>query len=263
MEIDFKNLTTEVKQTVDSLIQLYGQDAKVYSKSDGSLVTDLDEKLQQGLRDLLARRYPEIGFLGEEMTQDAQHAVVTQALAYWCLDPLDGTSNFVHGIPFWSVSLALVQNAQVEYAVVIDPQRKECFSAVLGLGAWLNATRLHCAQQTPPLRDCIAAVDFKRLTPELARYLVSNPQYRSQRNFGSCALEWCWLAANRIQVYLHGGMKFWDYAAGLLILSEAGGYSSTLESEPVLAPTQAKRSVVAAVNEVLWREWREYLDNAR
>ena len=263
MEIDFENLTAEIKQAVDTLIQTYGQSAKVYAKFDGSLVTDLDRQLQQGLCDLLARRYPKIEFLGEEMTQEAQHAVITQAPAYWCLDPLDGTSNFVHGIPFWAVSLALVRNTRVEYAVVIDPLRNECFSAVLGQGAWLNANRLRYAPLAPPLRDCIVGVDFKRLTPELSCYLVSNPPYRSQRNFGSCALEWCWIAKNRIQAYLHGGMKFWDYAAGLLILSEAGGHSSTLEGEPVFAPTLPKRSVVAAANEALWHEWRDYLNLAR
>lgn len=215
----------------------------------------MDGALQAGIHEYLEKQYPSIGFLGEETAPDIQQQVIAQADLYWCLDPLDGTSNFVNHIPFWAVSLALVCAKQIEFAIIIDPLRKECFSAIRGSGAWCNGEKLICNSAVLQLNECIAAVDFKRLAPALARHVVSNPCYRSQRNFGSCALEWCWLAANRIQLYLHGGMKFWDYAAGSLILSEAGGYAATLEGEPVMAPEYPKRSVVAAVNEELYKKW--------
>ena len=101
----------------------------------------------------------------------------------------------------------------------------------------------------------MANVDLKRLVRKLADRLVQFPPYRSQRNLGSCVLEWCWVAAGRIQLYLHGGQRMWDYAAGSLILREAGGMFSTLRGAPLDCQVFTKRSVVAAINEDLYREW--------
>ncbi len=102
-------------------------------------------------------------------------------------------------------------------------------------------------------------VDFKRLPAGLARRLISDPPYASQRNFGSSALEWAWVAAGRGHVYLHGGQKLWDFAAGSLILTEAGGFSCTLAGEPVFKSSLESRSVIAASGEALFRSWRDWL----
>jgi myo-inositol-1(or 4)-monophosphatase len=178
----------------------------------------------------------------------------------WCLDPLDGTSNYAAGVPFFAVSLALLIDARVALGLVYDPVRDECFMAQQGGGAWLNDTPL----QMPPaaareLRRSIAVVDFKRLRPELAARLASQPPYGSQRNFGSSSLEWCWLADRRFHAYLHGGQKLWDYAAGSLVLAEAGGTACTLEGQGVFTMGLASRSVVAAIHPSLFSEWCAWL----
>ena len=102
-------------------------------------------------------------------------------------------------------------------------------------------------------------VDLKRLPGELIeRFAVASP-YRSQRSFGSVALDWCWLAANRFHVYLHGRSNIWDYAAGELIFRRAGGHSCTLAGEPVFQPTVKPRSAVGALDEQHFQTWAKFL----
>jgi myo-inositol-1(or 4)-monophosphatase len=110
-----------------------------------------------------------------------------------------------------------------------------------------------------PLRQAIGLVDFKRLSVELATRLASVPPYASQRSFGSIALDWCWLAARRAHVYIHGKQHIWDYAAGCLILQEAGGQSLTLSGEDVFVNSLAQRSAVAAADRRLFAEWQAWL----
>ena len=107
--------------------------------------------------------------------------------------------------------------------VVYDPVADEMFYAEQGGGAFLNGERLPIKEHVPHLRNAMANVDFKRLPKALARAIVAAPPFASQRNYGAGTLEWCYVAAGRFDVYLHGGQKLWDYAAGCLILEEAGG----------------------------------------
>jgi len=108
------------------------------------------------------------------------------------------------------------------------------------------------------MQDCLAAIELKRLSPSLAKYLVYHPPYSSQRNFGSCVLEWAWLAAGRVHLYLHGGQALWDYAAGVLLLAE-GGQALTLDGEQVFHADLARRSIVAASDPETFLIWRNYL----
>lgn len=232
-------------------------------KADGSLVTEADLAVQGRLADQLRQLWPEYGFLGEEMTEREQADLLSSHDALWCLDPLDGTSNFATGLPFFSVSLALLRAGRGELGLVYDPVRDECFAAARGEGATLNGRILGDGAQPATLKQSIAVVDYKRLNAPLARRLAAEPPYRSQRNLGSCALEWAWLAAGRFQLYLHGGQKLWDHAAGTVIQQEAGGVCLTLSGEPICPDTLAPRSAVAAVNAGLQRQWRQWLsDNA-
>jgi myo-inositol-1(or 4)-monophosphatase len=229
-------------------------------KSDGSLVTAADVAVQEYLCAALKERWPDYAMLGEEMTAEEQQRLLEYGDGgLWCLDPLDGTSNFANGIPFFAVSLALLRQGQPEWALVYDPLRDECFSAQRGQGAWLNGRRLLLNPVLLSLRQAIAVVDGKRLSRDLRLRLAEQQPWRSQRNFGSCALEWCWLAAGRFGVYLHGGQKLWDHAAGGLILAEAGGYAMTLAGEPVFQCTLTPRSVVAASGAALLKEWADAL----
>jgi myo-inositol-1(or 4)-monophosphatase len=230
-------------------------------KPDGSLVSEADLAMQGRIRRELAGLFPECGFLGEEMdVGQRQSQMHRPGAGLWVLDPLDGTSNFVAGIPYFAVSLALVVDRRVRLAIVYDPSRRELFHALTDQGAWLNGEPLRSRGATPSvLRQAIALVDFKRLPATLARRLAETAPYGSQRSFGSVALDFCWIAAGRGHLYLHGRHNLWDYAAGLTILHEAGGHSTTLEGGPETALDLQPRSTAAALDGKLFSEWCTWL----
>ncbi len=233
------------------------------TKSDGSLVTEADLAMQVAMIDSLNQYWPEYAILGEEMSGVQQQTLLQSKTAgVWVLDPLDGTSNFASGVPIFSVSIALLIQGEVVLGMVYDPHRDEVFSAIKGEAAWLNGNVLVCASERKTLNECIAQVDFKRLSPPMRACLSRDHPYASQRNFGSGALDWCWLAAGRSQVYIHGGQKLWDYAAGQLILDEAGGIAKTLQGEQVFTMSLQPRSVIASVNQALFGQWQQYLKSA-
>ncbi|MHC4222269.1 MAG: inositol monophosphatase family protein, partial [Planctomycetota bacterium] len=156
-------------------------------------------------------------------------------------------------------SLALISDNQIILAIVYDPVRQEFFSALKGHGLWINSRRIKPPEQPQKMNHSIAFVDFKRLNMDIKLPLIEQPPYKSQRNVGTCALEWAWLAAGRVQLLLHGGEKFWDYAAGYLLTSEAGGMSETLEGEPIFNGTLSPRSVIAASNPTLFVQWTDWI----
>lgn len=229
-------------------------------KDDGSILTEADTAMQKSLQTGFTTQWPEVAFLAEEMPADEQQRLLTGATAgIWIVDPLDGTSNFSVGIPFYSVSVAYLRQGQLELGVVYDPERDEMFSAQRFKGAYLNDQRLDLRAMADVEKITIGTVDFKRLSSALASKLVANPPYKSQRSFGSVALDWCWLAAGRGDVYVHGKQNLWDYAAGHLVLAEAGGYASTLEGEPVFNGSLTPRSAVLAINEKIYQRWYSFL----
>jgi len=234
--------------------------ASATRKADGSLLTEADLVMQDALAETLGQRWPDIAVLGEEMDAGTQRRALQHCdSGVWCIDPLDGTSNFTVGVPYYAVSVALLRKNIVEAGVVYDPSRQECFTAARGQGAWLNGRRLEPRPARTPLSRGLALVDLKRLPRKLASRLAADPPYKSQRSFGAVALDWCWLSAGRCQVYLHGQQKLWDYAAGCLILQEAGGHAVTLEGDPVFVPSLAPRSTAAALDGEIFRQWIDWL----
>jgi len=228
-------------------------------KTDGSVVTEADRAVQQRIARQLMQHWPETVFIGEEMTADVQAGLLASGGSAWCLDPLDGTSNFATGIPYFAVSLALLENAEVKLGIVYDPLRDECFAARTGEGATLNGEPLRLTETQLELKQTIGLIDFKRLAPDLATRLATEIPYASQRSFGSVALDWCWLAAGRSHVYLHGRAQLWDYAAGTLIFEAAGGHACTLSGEPIFINDLEPRSSVAAVDQPLFSAWTGWL----
>ncbi|OYY73921.1 MAG: inositol monophosphatase [Gammaproteobacteria bacterium 28-57-27] len=225
-------------------------------KADGSWLTEADTAMQNRVQRDLAALWPEIPFLGEEMSAEEQQVLMQQAdTGLWILDPVDGTSNFSAGVPIFGPSLALIRGGKVVLGVVMDVMRDEVFSAARGEGAWLNGERMQPVVSDIPLNKTLACIDFKRLTPTLATRLVCEPPYSSQRSIGSVALDWCWVAAGRFHVYLHGKQGLWDYAAGHLVLEEVGGHSCTLDGEPVFNQSLEKRSAICAGDARLFAEW--------
>lgn len=251
-----------LRKQVRNVLQQH--DRQEHRKADGSWVTSVDIAIQESLRQWLVRLHPDVGFLGEEMSQAEQERALATHERLWVLDPLDGTSNFRVGFPTYATTLALIEGGRTVAGWVFDPCRDEMFTASRGHGAWLNDCRLqldHAA--APPLAQAIAAVDFKRLPPRLAAHLATSPPYASQRSIGSIALDWCWLASGRFAVYLHGKQKLWDYAAGQLILVEAGGCHASLEADPGSDHARmAPRSAVCALSPDLLKAWLEHLRSA-
>lgn len=228
-------------------------------KTDGSLCTEADLAAQDRLLELLPKIIS-APVIGEEMpieTQVERWSAGEGGL--WCVDPIDGTSNFVNGLPYFALSVAFMRQGRSVMGVVYDPVADELFSAERGAGSYLNGERLPIREQVPELGRAMAEIDFKRLTPALAAALAATPPYSSQRNFGASTLEWCYVAAGRFDVYLHGGQKLWDYAAGSLILEEAGGHMCSLENDDFWADETWKRSVIAATDPGLFDAWRQWV----
>lgn len=227
-------------------------------KDDGSIVTAADLAAQHAL---IARLRPLGGFevIAEEMPSHEQEAVFARGGRYWCIDPLDGTKNFSEGVPFFAVSVALMEDARALFGTVYDPIADEAFYAVRGAGAWLDHRLLEVPAQAPPLADALAEVSLRRDGARLRGALKRHAPYARRITQGSSALSWCHLAAARIDVLLHSGQKMWDYAAGALILEEARGVASTLEHDDFWSAPVWSRSVVAARSAPLLQEWRAWI----
>ncbi len=249
----------------DELMSRFRQ-VEAHDKADGSLITEADLAMQERLATELAQQWPQIHLLGEEMTAGEQQALLHDSAAgLWCLDPLDGTSNYASSIPFFAVSLGLSVAGKQVAGVVYDPVRDECFSALKGQGAWLNDQPLKPEHHPETLQASMAMVDLKRLPTQLVTAFAQTSPYRSQRSYGSVALDWCWLAAGRMQIYLHGGQKLWDYAAGSLILQEAGasgGLLETYDGDWEQSLTLDPRIALAATDPALLGLWRGWIRKA-
>ncbi|WP_082111324.1 inositol monophosphatase [Grimontia sp. AD028] len=238
-------------------------DGDINYKPNSDIVTAADTDMQQRIIEALQTYWPNVPVLGEEQSRGMQLSIFNaNNQPFWVLDPIDGTSNFAFGIPYFCTSLALIYEGKVWLGLVYDPVRDECFYAASGSGATLNGITMDCTELKAPanLKSSMALVDFKRLPNGMASNLAAEPPYRSQRSFGASALDWCWIAANRCQIYLHGDQKLWDYTAGSLILQEAGGISSTFHGSDIFDNTMNSKTVIAATHPTLFKQWHEYLD---
>jgi myo-inositol-1(or 4)-monophosphatase len=175
------------------------------------------------------------------------------------VDPVDGTSNFANGVPYFAVSVALLQGGRPVFGTVYDPVADEAFYAVRGAGAWLNQKPLALSDSAPALAEAHVEVSLRRDTQALRGALKRHRPYARRRTSGSSTLSWCDLAAGRIDAMLHSGQKMWDYAAGSLILAEAGGALSTIDADDFWSAPAWSRSVIAARTPQLLEEWRAWV----
>jgi myo-inositol-1(or 4)-monophosphatase len=232
-------------------------------KDDGSPVTAADLAAQ----DALVRRLTAVEAvpaIAEEMPAHEQVAIFERGGRFWCVDPLDGTRNFSAGIPFFAVSVALMEDARPLFGTVYDPVADEAYFAVRGAGAWLGHRPLRVPPQGPRLSQALAEVSLRRGTAAPLRgALKRHPPYARRLTSGSSALSWCHLAAARTDVLLHSGQKMWDYAAGALVLEEAGGVLSALEDDDFWNAPAWSRSVIAARTAPLLDEWRAWIRAAQ
>tara|TARA_Y100001936_G_C16068297_1_gene668777 strand:- start:255 stop:1040 length:786 start_codon:yes stop_codon:yes gene_type:complete len=229
-------------------------------KPDGSLFTEADVAAQKALFHLLKKIYPG-KIVSEEMPLKQQHNQWhTGSKGVWCIDPIDGTTNFVNGIPYFAISVALMCHGKSILGVIYDPIADEMFYAERGKGAFLNNIKLPIKKHIPTLlNNTVASIDLKRLNKKLTTIVSTTPPYASQRNFGACALDWCFIAAGRFDLSLHGGQNLWDYAAGSLILEESGGRMCGLEFDDFWNEPLWQRSVIAALDPNLFIQWRSWV----
>ena len=198
----------------------------VSNKGPSDLVTEADFASQREIRRIVLGAFPDHGFIGEESLPEHTGPAADTAAPCWMVDPLDGTSNYVHGFPAWCVSVAVAVGDEVLAATVHDPLRDECFTAERDRGARLNGRPIHVST-AGTLADALVAVSFPpRLSAEsaaVADFLAVVPHAHSVRRTGSTALNLAWLASGRLDAFWVRRIACWDVAAGLLLVREAGG----------------------------------------
>jgi myo-inositol-1(or 4)-monophosphatase len=225
-------LTTAIEAVVRAgalQMERFGSDFQIDKKGTIDLVTEVDVAVERMFRALIADRFPDHQVLGEEM---GGSAVVPEGPC-WVFDPIDGTTNYAHGIPIFCASLALEINGVAEVAAVFDPNRQELFTAERGGGAYLNGRRLHVSAAAS-LVDAVVVTGFPydvhgRVDEIVGLFGAFVGQARAVRRLGSAAIDLCYVAAGRMDGFWESDLKPWDVAGGSLIVAEAGGRVTNMD----------------------------------
>ncbi len=205
---------------------------KVESKARNEFVTQIDQAAEAAIIELVQQRYPDHAFLGEESGMSGKEG----ADHLWIIDPLDGTTNFIHGFPQYCVSIGLKIKGRLAIGVVYDPNRQELFTASRGSGATLDGRRIRVSGRRD-LDGALIGTDFpyrsndEWLETNLNIYRDVMTKAAGVRRPGSAALDLCYLAAGRLDALWMFGLKPWDIAAGVLILRESGGIVSSISDD--------------------------------
>ena len=205
----------------------------VERKSRNDFVTDTDRNAERAIIDVLARAYPDHAILAEESGHSGGGAGKSEYT--WIIDPIDGTTNFIHGFPQYAVSIALQHKRIVTQAVIYAPSSDELFIASRGRGAFLNDRRLRVSKRTA-MRDALIGTgfshrDFTRLDGYMQMLREVTTKCAGVRRAGSAALDLAFVAAGRLDGFWELGLSPWDMAAGSLLIQEAGGLVADLDGE--------------------------------
>jgi myo-inositol-1(or 4)-monophosphatase len=216
----------------------------VSRKGAGDFVTRADMAAEKIIREELMEARPTYGFLGEE-TGEVEGQDPTRR---WIVDPLDGTTNFLHGLPHWAISIALEHKGQIVAGVVFDPTKDEMFFAEKGAGAWMNESRIRASVRNS-VADSIYATGIPfagrgELPATLKDLANLMPACAGVRRFGAAALDLAYVAAGRYDGFWERGLQPWDMAAGIVIAKEAGAIVEGIETET--NPLETKDILVSA-----------------
>jgi myo-inositol-1(or 4)-monophosphatase len=244
---DFTTVCENAVRAGSASIRHWTDKFDVSKKGPADLVTQADLASQKAVSQIIWDAFPDHRIIGEEdagLPVDANASMRTSDYR-WIVDPLDGTTNFVHGVPHYAVSLALEREGRLLVGAVYDPVQNECFTAAAGQGSRLNGRAIHTSNVSA-LAEALAVVGFppdvKRDSPDLLVFFRAIFNCQSIRRSGSTALNLAYLAAGRYDLFWNFSAKIWDVAAGILLLREAGGAITTpdgheyhIEQRPFIA----------------------------
>ncbi len=226
----FRAVAIEAARAGGAVLQQWAKRFTVREKGPANLVTEADFASQETIVRVISAQFPEHGFLGEE---ELDRSSTSQFR--WIIDPLDGTANYVHGFPYFAVSIGLECAGQVIVGVIYDPTRDELFVAQRGLGAWLNDETIQPSAVEDLSKAFVvaslpSAVDAAH--PSVERLLRVLPHAQTVQRTGSAALNLVYVACGRIDAFWSTSLKPWDVAAGSLIVTEAGGAITATSGRP-------------------------------
>jgi len=224
------NIAVKAARRAGSIINRATQDLDlltVQRKGQHDYVSEVDKMAEQAIVETLLEAFPDHAILAEEGGAQGQSEYV------WIIDPLDGTTNFLHGLPQFAVSIALQHKGLLSQAVVFDPTNNELFTATRGRGAHLNERRLRVSKQTR-LEDALIGTgfpyhDFSDVEAYLNILRDLMPKVAGVRRPGAASLDLAYVAAGRYDAFWEAGLKQWDMAAGVLLIQEAGGLVTDFE----------------------------------
>jgi myo-inositol-1(or 4)-monophosphatase len=221
------NIAIAASRNAANLIIRYSDkisDLNITTKGKNDYCTEIDIKAERAIITSIHKAYPEHGIIAEE-----SGIINPGADVVWIIDPLDGTKNYIHGFPFYAISIAIQVKGRVEHAVICDPIRQEIFTATRGSGARLNDKRLRVAQKTQLSEALISAGLSRYQGPELNLAKNLSIECAGFRRTGSASLDLAYVAAGRLDGYWGYGLNIWDFAAGVLLVQEAGGLCSDFQ----------------------------------
>lgn len=249
------------EKAAKSLIRDFGEVEKlqVSQKGPGDFVSAADRRAEEILFEELKKARPGYGFMMEESGE----VKATSENARWIIDPLDGTSNFLHGIPHWAISIALEEKGEITAALIHDPAKNEFFKAEKSQGAFMDRYRLRVSGRTDPLLSMIACGTPRRAKDSHARFMNEYGAVLAVapgiRRYGAAALDLAYVAAGRFEAFWERDLKIWDIAAGYLILKEAGGFICDIDKD-TLNPLETCN--ILAANEGIFQTLKKVLRTA-
>jgi myo-inositol-1(or 4)-monophosphatase len=214
------------------LLQYFGRLSQVSEKEKAGLVSEADVESEKCIQSFLAKKAPEIDFMGEEGSFKSNTHKIDQSVATWVVDPLDGTTNYVHKFPIYCISIGLEINNELQVGVIDVPYFKDTYWAIRGGGAYKNGNKIHVSQRAT-LKNSLVATGFYSesddLENEVKLFSKMLDSTRAVRRPGAAAYDLCMVAEGIFDVFWEKNLKPWDTAAGTLLVTEAGGNVTNYE----------------------------------
>jgi len=260
---DLNVMIKAAEKAARSLIRDFGEveQLQVSQKGPGDFVSAADRRAEEIIFEELKHARPKFGFLMEESGEVKGQGKDEDKR--FIIDPLDGTTNFLHGIPHWAISIALEVAGEITIGVIYDPVKDELFTAEKGGGAFMRRKRLRVSGRRDLMMSTIACGAPRRAVVKQDRFLQEYKAVLSAapgvRRFGAAALDLAYVAAGRYEGFWERDLKAWDIAAGLLIVREAGGYAKDIDSE---TKNPIDTGSVLAANTDLYVELKKLIKNA-